>query len=137
MAVNKSIKPISKIINKELTIIDLPSIDWNLSLKLALGKIKLAKNLYEIMIHNLPKEQALINLAFNQQKLDDLREYIHKLHGGCCYIGFVKLKYIVKKFEQELAIKNQINKNKIKPYIDLINQEINFLLTQPFEIQNL
>lgn len=135
----KTIKSISKIANKELAIIDLPSIDWHLSLKLALGKIKLAKDLHAIMINNLPKEQALINLAFNQQKLDDLREYIHKLHGGCCYTGFSKLKYIAKKLEQEIAVKhhNQINKNKIKQYIDLINQEINFLITQQFQIQNL
>ncbi|MGI9215092.1 MAG: hypothetical protein ACR2HS_05560, partial [Gammaproteobacteria bacterium] len=77
--------------------------------------------------------------AFNQQKLDYLREYIHKLNGGCCYTVFIKLKYIAKKLEQEIAVKqhNQINKNKIKQYIDLINQEINFLITQQFEIQNL
>ncbi len=139
MPINKSINTISKITNKELNIIELPSFDWNLNLKLALGKINLAKNLYEMMINNLPKEQALINLAFNQQKLDDLREYIHKLHGGCCYTGFIKLKYIAKKLEQEIAVKhhNKINKNKIKQYIDLINQEINFLITQQFEIQNL
>lgn len=119
---------------KKLTIINLPSVDWNISLKLASGKEQLAKYLHRKMLHGLLKEKKLINLAFNSKSLLDLKEYIHKLHGGCCYTGFIKLKHIAKQLEIELSI-NQLNNkfhynyNVIKQYIHLINQEISFLVS--------
>lgn len=120
----------------QIDLLNLPSLDWSLSLKLASGKEKLAKYLHKIMIQSLPKKQELINLAFNTNAFLDLREHIHKLYGGCCYTGFIKLKYIAKALEHELArhrnissISKVINYTKVKQHVNLINQEIIWLIS--------
>ena len=86
----------------------LPSIDWKLSLKLTGGNLTLAKNLFTMIINSLPTEQQLINSAFINNDLNQLYELIHKLYGGCCYIGLPKLKYIVKNLEQENVFSRQL-----------------------------
>ena len=106
---------------------NIPSMDWTLSLKLATGKPKLAKELLTMMIISLPKEQQLINFAFKNNKLQQLREQIHKLHGGCCYTGLSKLKYIAKHLEQKILENKQTH---INNYIALLNKEIDFLTTK-------
>lgn len=118
--------------DNESNIKNIPSLDWKLSLKLAAGKSKLAKDLFEMMITSLPKEKKLINSAFKEQNLQELREHVHKLHGGCCYTGFSRLKYISKKLEQEIIFKNH---DKISEYITFINQEINFLISNYHQSQ--
>ncbi len=110
----------------EINLKNIPSLDWQLSLKLASGNPELATSLFSMMMISLPKEQQLINHAFQKQQLTKLREYVHKLHGGCCYTGFKRLKYISKQLEQEIISKNQ---NKIAEYIIFINQEIDFLIS--------
>ena len=111
----------------------IPSVDWALGLQLATGKSKLAKELFTMLIVSLPKEQQLINLAFKNNKLQQLREYIHKLRGGCCYTGFSKLKHITKHLEQEIITYSQTSQtsqtqlDQIANYIALLNKEINFL----------
>ena len=116
---------LSTYFDNELNINNIPSLDWQLSLKLAAGKSKLAKNLFEIMITSLPNGKKLINAAFQENNLQNLHECVHKLHGGCCYTGFSRLKYISKQLEQEIIFKNH---NKISEYIAVINQEIDFLI---------
>ena len=112
---------------------NIPSVDWALSLHIATGKPKLAKELFTMMIISLPKEQQLINSAFKNNKLQQLQEQIHKLHGGCCYTGFSKLKYIAKSLEQKIITYNKDNQNQldqITNYIALLNKEIDFLITK-------
>jgi two-component system sensor histidine kinase BarA len=111
---------------------NIPSIDWKLSLKLASGKSKLAKNLFAMMISNLPDDKDLINTAFQINNLENLREHVHKLHGSCCYTGFAKLKYITKNLEQQIIFKNH---QQIKKYINYINDEIDYLLLNYKKLQ--
>jgi two-component system sensor histidine kinase BarA len=118
-------RSLSTYFDNELIINNIPSLDWQLSLKLAAGKSKLAKNLFQIMITSLPNGKKLINAAFQENNLQNLHECVHKLHGGCCYTGFSRLKYISKQLEQEIIFKNH---NKIAEYIAVINQEIDFLI---------
>lgn len=106
---------------------NIPSSDWDLSLKLAVGNQQLAKKLFNTMIASLPTEKKLINEAANNNNLLTLRDLIHKLHGGCCYIGVPKLKYIAK--ELELAIINN-NQKAIDNYINILNEEIDYLVAQ-------
>lgn len=106
---------------------NIPSLDWDLSLKLAVGNHKLAKKLFNMMISSLPKEQMLINNALNNNQLTQLKEMIHKLHGACCYTGLPKLKHIAKNLETEIYVTNN-NKELIINYANLLNQEIQFLI---------
>jgi two-component system, NarL family, sensor histidine kinase BarA len=100
------------------------SLDWDLSLKLVAGNSNLAKDLMQAMLISLPEEQKAINNYFNNKQLPQLREQIHRLHGGCCYTGFSKLKNITKYLEKEIINQNLIN---INYYIKILNQEIEFL----------
>lgn len=100
------------------------SLDWDLSLKLVAGNSNLAKDLMQAMLISLPEEQKAINNYFNNKQLSQLREQIHRLHGGCCYTGFSKLKNITKYLEKEIINQNLIN---INYYIKILNQEIEFL----------
>jgi two-component system, NarL family, sensor histidine kinase BarA len=100
------------------------SLDWDLSLKLVAGNSNLAKDLMQAMLISLPEEQKAINNYFNNKQLPQLREQIHRLHGGCCYTGFSKLKNITKYLEKEIINQNLIN---INYYIKILNQEIAFL----------
>ena len=106
---------------------NIPSLDWDLSLKLAVGNHTLAKKLFNMMISSLPKEQILINNALNNNQLTQLKEMIHKLHGACCYTGLPKLKHIAKNLETEMYVTNN-NKELIINYANLLNQEIQFLI---------
>lgn len=102
------------------------SFDQKLSLQLANNNPILAKELSSMMLVGLPIEQRLINDYFNNNLLL-LREQIHKLHGGCCYTGFSKLKHIAKAIEQEL-INNPTTQSTLANYIDILNKEINYLI---------
>ena len=117
----------------KLNISNIPSLDWGLSLKLAAGKFKLAKNLFKLMITSLPDGKKLINAAFKENNLQILHERVHKLHGGCCYTGFSRLKYISRHLEQEIILKNH---DKISEYIAILNQEIDFLIFNYSQLKN-
>lgn len=106
---------------------NIPSSDWNLSLQLAVGNEKLAMKLFKMMIASLPTEQQLINEAVNNHNVTRLRELVHKLHGGCCYTGLPRLKYIAKQLEIEI---NNNNKQAIINYTNILNQEIGSLVAQ-------
>ena len=106
---------------------NIPSSDWNLSMQLAVGNEKLATELFNMMIASLPTEQQLINEAVSNNNLTRLRELIHKLHGGCCYTGLPRLKYIVKQLELEIINNNQ---QAIINYTNILNQEIGSLVAQ-------
>ncbi len=113
---------------------NIPSVNWALSLQLAANNHSLAKKLFIMMIISLPKEQQLINSVFKNNELQQLRDQIHKLHGGCCYTGLSKLKHIAKHLEQEIIIYNKDNTQdgymQIINYIKMLNQEIDFLTTK-------
>ena len=114
----------SELLSEDLN--NLKSIDWELGKKLAAANIDLAKELFTMLIKDLPKEQELINNSYKQQNIEELINYTHKLHGGCCYVGTPKLKYLAKSLELA-GINNDLDK--IKSLLDNLNKEINFLLT--------
>lgn len=101
------------------------SLDWELGIKLAADNIELAKDLFAMLIKDLPNEQSLINEAYQNNKYDELKNYVHKLHGGCCYVGVPKLKHLAKSLE--LAIINN-ETDKISTLISELNHEIALIL---------
>ena len=121
----------SKYIDEQLEIQKIPNLDWNLSISLAAGDLKLARVLFDIMINGLPKEKELIVSAYQQENLLLLRECIHKLHGGCCYTGFSRLKYICKHLEEGILSKDYV---KVEGYVNSILAEIDFLLKDPYNL---
>lgn len=101
------------------------SIDWALSKRLAGGKEDLAQEMLNMLASSLPNEQKTINLAFANKDYDALREYVHKLHGACCYCGVPRLKRLAKQLECSLTTPDSSN---IDEQVHELNEEINQIL---------
>lgn len=80
-------------------IVEHPSIDWQLSVKLANNNKELAKDLLEMFITDLPKASEAIHEAFTQKQYIELANQVHRLHGASCYCGVTRLKGLLTKME--------------------------------------
>jgi two-component system sensor histidine kinase BarA len=102
-----------------------PPIDWELSLKLVGGKIELAQELLNKLITSLPQEQDRIQRAFQERNWAALRDWVHRLHGACCYCGVPILKRSVQNLEKSISTRTV---DIIKPRMDALNESIDSLL---------
>lgn len=113
---NQDIENNIQIINRYT---DLKHIDFELGKKLAGNKEDLAQEMLEMLIAELPTDQAKIKKAYQNNNLHELREEVHKLHGACCYVGVPKLKSLARELEDAIAISAT---EKIQYYVaELIN----------------
>jgi two-component system, NarL family, sensor histidine kinase BarA len=76
--------------------------NWQSSLKSADGNLQMGKELLSLFLADLPTAKDKIQDAFKQNNLIALREEVHKLRGGCCYVGVPQLKALTSLIEQEL-----------------------------------
>lgn len=100
-------------------------IDWNKSLKLAGNQPKLAKEMLNALIKELPTVQKSINHAFSDNNLEKLREEVHRLHGVCCYCGVPLLKRVVSDFEKVIA---HADTQTLQLHVTKFNKEVNKIL---------
>jgi two-component system sensor histidine kinase BarA len=105
----------------------IPVVDWVLSKQLAGGRIELAQEFFEKLTLSLPKDKAQINAAYLRSDWRSLRDYVHKLHGACCYCGVLDLKECAKKLEATIASGLLDN---IKPDVDALNLAIDAVLAE-------
>ncbi len=101
------------------------SIDWPLCIKLAGNKRDLAHEMLSMLIVSLPQDRQDIMRAYQQQNLIDLREYVHKLHGACCYIGVPRLKFIAQGLEAALTTTSA---DILEQYIGQLNVEVHEII---------
>src|SRR5579872_5336951 len=76
--------------------------NWQSSLKSADGNSQMGKELLSLFLADLPTAKVKIRDAFKQNNLVALREEVHKLRGGCCYVGVPHLKALTSLIELEL-----------------------------------
>lgn len=117
-------------------------IDWKLALKLAGNKPHLAKEMISTLKNTLPDDKLAINQAFKENNLNLLREYVHRLHGACCYCGVVKLKQAANALETQVATllkakaSNTIQNTKgIERYLIALNEEMDAVLSYSLEYE--
>jgi len=103
------------------------TIDWELGIKLAGGRMELAKEFFEKLIAILPAEKQKINNDYEKRHWKALRDHVHKLHGACCYCGVPKLRHCVQKLETAVASRVL---DIIKPRLDAFNLALDTLLTE-------
>lgn len=84
------------------------TLDWELSLKLANGKVDLAKDMLKMMVDSNHETSRTIHAAYQAQDFDELLQHIHKLHGASCYVGTPRLKSLSNQYETKLK-KQQYN----------------------------
>jgi len=95
------------------------TIDLALGAKLVGGDEEFAKEMLAMLIDNLPEHQENMQNAFEKKNLDQLKNEVHKLHGGLCYCGTPHLKSIAKNLE--VAINNKAN-NITQLYNNLLHE---------------
>ncbi|MFA6037435.1 MAG: response regulator [Legionellales bacterium] len=69
------------------------------------GDTQLAKELLNMLMQELPKFKQEITDAFKKQDWEAVQHHVHKLHGGLCYCGVLKLKDVTRDFEKQLIEK--------------------------------
>ena len=103
--------------------------DKDLALKQAGGNADLAKELFEMLIKDLPISQQAMNSAHNQKDKEAFWEATHKIHGGTAYCGVPDLKAACKALEDE--IKNSYQSNNTESALVKLNEQIEHLLADP------
>lgn len=103
----------------------LPILDKTTGLKAVSGNEKLADDLLAMFIKELPGYKLIIKKEFENQNKEELRNIIHKIHGGLRYLGAPALLEIIAPTDKELfnLTNEQLNKN-----INTILEEIDRLL---------
>jgi len=100
--------------------------DKDLALKQAGGNTDLAKELFEMLIKDLPISQQAMNSAHIKKDKEGLWEATHKIHGGTAYCGVPDLKAACKALEDE--IKKAYPSKDIEITLDNLNKEIALLI---------
>jgi HPt (histidine-containing phosphotransfer) domain-containing protein len=75
-----------------------PVLDWRLTVKKLNGDEKAAREIITMFLNELPNLHRLVNQACKSNDAKKLYEHLHRLHGGCCYVGVPGLKTITYQF---------------------------------------
>lgn len=105
--------------------VQLKPIDWDLCKKLAGFKEDLAHEMLTMLIEALPEDITNILNAYEKRNFIELREFVHKLHGACCYVGVPKLRIIARELETALASPDS---EQLKVYVENLEQEVTTIL---------
>ncbi len=69
------------------------------SIKLAGGNEQLAKELFDMLIKELPKHKSKLLSALDQNSIEDMKYSVHKLHGATSYCGVPALRIAAAELE--------------------------------------
>lgn len=78
------------------------------AISLAGGNQELAEELLSMLITELPRHKSSIELAYKNKNFNELRNAVHKLHGGAKYCAAEELSMSTGKLET-LIIENQVS----------------------------
>jgi two-component system, NarL family, sensor histidine kinase BarA len=85
--------------------VEYPTIDWELGTALTGGNEAMAKELFGMLLDNLPDHVAAMDAAYQATDLNELYKATHKFHGATCYCPTPDLKHALK--ELEISAKNR------------------------------
>ena len=126
---------ILRIINKSRQ----TAIDWQLCVQKASGNQKLAEEFLRQFVEELHKNRKELIQLMHQNKIENLGEAAHKLHGACCFTGVPTLQKNVIQIEK-MAAHSVPLEELIAPFAELIQSidaVINEYENQPEKIINL
>ncbi|TAK77162.1 MAG: hypothetical protein EPO11_03005, partial [Gammaproteobacteria bacterium] len=83
----------------------LPTIDWELALRLAGNKQDLAEEIFGMFVKMLPDDLSKLNQLHQNSNYSELLRHVHRLHGAICYCGVPRLKAIIARIEMDLKNK--------------------------------
>lgn len=77
-------------------------IDTELALERAAGNEDLAKELFDMLLKELPVYRSELQLSLADKNIPRILEHIHKLHGAATYTGVPALRAAAHEFETKL-----------------------------------
>jgi two-component system sensor histidine kinase BarA len=88
---------------------DTKSVNIKQSLDLAAGNESLLKQIFEILLHDIPDYRNQLSIAIEQLDYTKLSSIIHKIQGTTCYTSLPLLKSQVAAIQQQLSAESYIN----------------------------
>ena len=102
-------------------------IDYKLALDQAAGNQELAKELFEMLLDELPVLKQKLNIAIKENDLQSCWDHTHKIYGSTAYCGVPALRTSAQIMES--AVKAE-DIDKIKANFTLLAIEIDKVLEQ-------
>jgi two-component system sensor histidine kinase BarA len=110
--IDGSLEPSAKIPDNETTdeqYGERKSVNIKQSLDLAAGNESLLKQIFEILLRDIPDYRNQLSNATEQLDYTKLSSIIHKIHGTTCYTSLPLLKSQVASIQQQLSAESYIN----------------------------
>lgn len=101
-------------------------IDKTEAIQKAGGKVDLAKELFGMLLNELPTLKDLMNKAYQANNAQDFWDYAHKIHGSTAYCGVPALRHTAKSLED--VIKQEKSFAEMENELSLLNGAIDDLL---------
>ncbi len=106
-------------------------INTELALEKSNGNSDLAKELFTMLINDLPQALEKIKSSYLANSIQELSEHTHRLYGSTTYCGVPDLKSAAARLDN--CIKSN-NKSEIQDCIQLVEKSIQALLKNATEI---
>ncbi len=103
------------------------SVDYAHSLSLSANNEDLLRQIFEILLRDIPDYQHQLQDALTKSQHDRLGAIAHKLYGVTCYAGLPKLKQYIKSFQQIL---NRQDTSLFQQAVGQINDELENVKTE-------
>ncbi len=94
----------------------------DLALKMTDGDQKLADGIIEIFMQNLPEQEQGLQQAIEQQDLEKIHFFAHKLHSAVCYCGMPELQKLAKQTEDAAREGNKESLEMAQQILQLIER---------------
>lgn len=111
----------------------IPSIDWNLGIKLAGNQRQLAEDMLNLLLKDLDEVTHRISEQYQSQDYKKMQQEVHKLRGAASYCGVPRLKTILEQLETSL--KTHIMDN-LPSLLSLLDTEVSLLLQHRSSFSN-
>ncbi|MCD6038811.1 MAG: barA [Gammaproteobacteria bacterium] len=102
-------------------------IDWELAIKCGSNSRAFAEEMFALLARDLPNELLEIKKEYANNKIQEFKHRIHKLHGALCYCGAPRLKAAT--IALETAIRSR-NYSQIPELLEQFEYEANELIQQ-------
>ena len=100
----------------------LPMLDIPHAIEQAGGNPDLAKELFTMLLKDLPDQKRKLNQAFSERDQQALWDHAHKIYGSTAYCGVPALKKAAKELEEAIKSKSTDVANQINAVIEAIDE---------------
>ncbi|MEJ2142486.1 MAG: Hpt domain-containing protein [Gammaproteobacteria bacterium] len=104
-----------------------PILDKNIAIEKAGGSSELAKELFAMLLKELPELKNLMNMAYQTNDPQGFWDHTHKIHGSTAYCGVPAMRVAASMLEK--SIKADKSFKEMEGDLNNLNKSIDQLLT--------